>query len=702
MNGWTGKMLRVNLTTQTATIESSEKYQKYIGGKGMATRIIYDEVPMKTEPTAPESKFVFAVGPNTGSSAPCSGRTTISFLSPFTKFNSIVDAHMGGDTGVMMKACGLDAMIVEGESAAPVYVYINDDTVEFRDASHLWGKGTYDTTAQINRETVQGVNVVAIGPAGENLVNLSCVMTENHCGGGGLGKLFGAKKLKALAFYGTKTTHIADPKKVLELNNYVISDLMGSNNNHVVPTVPQSWAEYDNKSTRWTGHPGLTWGAAEGGPVDTGESAPGQPTLIGYRCQKAVKDHGAVAEKYTVKMTGCAMCPIRCYGSVYIPQMEEKLGVVGSFSNTCGGNRGLQTIMNSTSPDMDVEGDGKLMDRVYCGIIKDDMGLWDNYFELDATLKYFMKDDNKLMKQILTEEEYNAIDWDKRNNGDVTFVKDIMDCLINPKHTMYNLAQGAYYVDQKYHDILGDDYLHCADMALWGPLGGKRHHGNECDAQVGQLTNIIYNRDGMCHTITNVVNSGLPYGVNKPLLEELFGEGCLDATKNYTPMNESKARFAKFGVMRQVLHDSFTLCNWVWPMTVSPRKERGYRGDLTVEAQYMAAVTGDDSWNVETLDHATERIIQLHRAMTVMSAGTTDMRNNHDVISNFIFDMDPDKQPFTPGTIKLEREDWQKALTMFYQQFGWDPTTGAPTRETLEKFDLKDVADDLEALNLLP
>ena len=297
-----------------------------------------------------------------------------------------------------------------------------------------------------------------------------------------------------------------------------------------------------------------------------------------------------------------------------------------------------------------------------------------------------MKDDNKLMKQILTEEEYNAIDWDKRNNGDVTFVKDIMDCLINPKHTMYNLAQGAYYVDQKYHDILGDDYLHCADLALWGPLGGKRHHGNECDAQVGQLTNIIYNRDGMCHTITNVVNSGLPYGVNKPLLEELFGEGCLDATKNYTPMNESKARFAKFGVMRQVLHDSFTLCNWVWPMTVSPRKERGYRGDLTVEAQYMAAVTGDDSWNVETLDHATERIIQLHRAMTVMSAGTTDMRNNHDVISNFIFDMDPDKQPFTPGTVKLEREDWQKALTMFYQQFGWDPTTGAPTRETLEKF----------------
>ena len=166
-------------------------------------------------------------------------------------------------------------------------------------------------------------------------------------------------------------------------------------------------------------------------------------------------------------------------------------------------------------------------------------------------------------------------------------------------------------------------------------------------------------------------------------------------------MNENKARFAKFGIMRQVLHDSFTLCNWVWPMTFSPRKERGYKGDLSVEAQYMSAITGEN-WTEESLDHAVERCIQLHRAMTVKTAGTTDMRNNHDVVASFIFDMDPDFEPFTEGTVKLEREDWQNALTMFYEQFGWDPKTGAPTRETLEKFELSDVADDLAALNLLP
>ena len=85
MNGWMGNLLRVNLTTGTSSIESSEKYFKYIGGKGIANRIMYEEVPTGTAPEAPENKIVFAAGPNTGSSAPCSGRCTSSTLSPFTK-----------------------------------------------------------------------------------------------------------------------------------------------------------------------------------------------------------------------------------------------------------------------------------------------------------------------------------------------------------------------------------------------------------------------------------------------------------------------------------------------------------------------------------------------------------------------------------------------------------------------------------------
>ena len=700
--GWMGKLLRVNLTDKTWSVESSDKYHEYIGGKGMANRIMYEEVPAGTEPTAPENKIVFAVGPNTAGSAPTSGRITLSSLSPFTKYQSIVDAHMGGNTAMRMKNAGYDALIIEGASDTPVYLYVNDDNVEIRDASDLWGTTTSHTTAEITKATVPGVNVVSIGKAGENLCNLSCVMNDNaHCGGGGIGKVFGSKKLKAVAFYGTKGVQLADPAKVQQLNNYVLSDLIGSNNNHVVPTVAQSWSEYENSGSRWTGHPGLTWGAAEGGPVDTGESAPGQPTLVGFRCQKAVRDRGAIAEKYTVKMTGCAMCPIHCYGAINVPQMEPVTGVPGAHATTCLQSSGFIAGVMENVKDVEEEGDSALMRSLYGAILCDDYGLWDNYGELVATLKYFFKDDYKLARQIMTEEQFNAINWSKRENGDLSFLDELIELLVDPNHPLYNLTAGAYFVDQKYHDILGDDYLNSQAIGLWGVMGGKRHHGHECAAQVGQLTNIIYNRDGMCHTIVNITGSGLPYAIQKSIIEGLFGEGALDAPANYTPMNENKAKFAKFGVMRQVIHDSMTLCNWVWPMTFSPRRERGYKGDLTVEAQYMSAITGED-WDVQKLDEAAERIIQMQRAMTVLSAGTNDMRNNHDVIPNFSYELNPDQAPFTPGTVKMEREDWQKALTMFYQQFGWDEKLGCPTRESLEKFGLKDVADELEAKGLLP
>lgn len=696
MNGWTGKLLRINLTTGQSSIESSEKYFDYIGGKGMANRILYEEVPTGVQPTDPESKFIMAVGPNTGSSAPCSGRTTISFLSPFTKYNAVVDAHVGGDVASMIKGCGYDAVIVEGEAAQPSYILMEDDKVSIEDASALWGETTTMTTAALVGKHGTGHIVMSIGKAGENMLNLSCVITGvAHSAGGGLGKLWGKKNLKAICMYGTGATRVADAKRVLELNNYVMSDLMGSNNNHVVPTVAQSWSQYENTSTRWTGHPGLTWGAAEGGPVDTGESAPGQPTLMGYRCMKSVFDHGAIAEKYTVKMTGCTSCPVRCYASVNIPQLK-KYGRNTTHANTCLGNRPYINLIKNHK-DIEEEGDGKLCAGVFSAILADDLGLWDNYGELHATLNYFM--DKGLMEKILKPEEYAEIDWSKRENGDLTFIEDLLTRVVDPSHTLSTLAQGAYYVDQQYHDLLGDDYLNSPSITVWGPIGGKRHHGNECAAQVGMLTNIIYNRDGMCHTIVNITGSGLPYDVQRSIVEPLFGKGCLDKPRSYTPMNEAKAKFAKFGVIRQVIHDSFTLCNWVWPMTFSPRKERNYKGDLSVEAQYMSAITGKECTEEELNDMA-ERIIQLSRAMTIKSAGSRDMRHLHDVIAEYAYNTEPDVPVFTEGTIKMDREDWQNALSMFYQEFGWDEN-GAPTRETLEKFGLKDVADDLEASGLL-
>ncbi len=696
--GYTGKLLRVNLTTGASTVEDSSKYNKYIGGSGVGNRIMFEEVPVGTMPYDEANKVVIAVGPNTGTSAPCSGRTTLTSLSTFTKANSVVHAHIGGEIAGHMKAAGYDVIVIEGKSANPVYLKIDDDKVSLEDASDLWGKTTREATIAIMEREKKAFTVTSIGLAGENLVNLSCVINAgNHSGGAGQGAIWGSKNLKAVAMYGTGSVQVADPAKIMSLNNTVLKELIGANNNHVVPSTERPWAEYSDPGSRWTGRPGLTWGAAEGGPIDTGDSIPGDINAIGYRTQKAYKDFGPVSEKYTVKMSGCVSCPIRCCGSVYLPKLEEE-GYNASVANTCMPNFMWAKVLESYK-DYEEEGDGQFYANVASFSVADELGLWDNYGELACTLSYFIK--NGHLETILPADEYNGLLWDKYAEGDVAFTKDLMYKISSGKGVLPTLAQGAYFVSEMYKDVVGDDYLNSKSVSVMTINGSSKHHGNETWGQVGALTNIFYNRDCMTHTIVNAQGSGLPYDVQKSILDPIFGENCMDKPKAYTPINESKVKLAKFGVVRQSLHDSFTLCNWIWPMTFSPLKERGYKGDLSMEAQYMSAITGEE-WTEESLDFAAERGMQLLRAQTVMSYGTTDMRNEHDAFTNWVYDMEPDFVAFEEGTIKMDREDIQTAFTMMYTAMGWDEVTGAPTRATLEKFDLTDVADKLEEMGLLP
>ncbi len=696
--GFTGKILRINLTTGETSIEDSSKYNDYIGGAGVGTRIMYEEVPVGTHPFDEANKLIYSVGPNTGTSAPCSGRTTITSLSTFTKGHMIIHAHMGGEMAYHMKMAGYDSIIVEGKSPTPVYIKIKDEEVSIEDASSMWGKTTREATKMIADIEGKEFNTTSIGQAGENMVNQSCMINAaSHSGGGGTGAVMGSKNLKAITVYGTGSVKVADSKKIFELNNYVMKDLMGSNNNHVVPSTERPWAEYHDPASRWTGRPGLTWGAADGGPVDTGDSPPGELNKFGYRCQKAYKDFGPLSEKYTVKMSGCTSCPVRCFGVLDIPFMEDE-GYAPVAANTCMPNFEYASIL-PTHKTYEEEGDGEFLTNYAAFSTADDLGLWENYGELPNTIKYFIE--NGILEQILSEEEFNDLRWDLYEEGDPGFIRDIQYRIAEKNGEIANLGEGAYFISERYKDILGDDYLNAQQMSVISPLGWSKHHGNECAAQVGALTNIFYNRDCMTHTIVNVWGSGLPYEVLNPIIEKSFGQGALDKPRAYTPINQSKVKFAKFGVVRQWLHDSFTLCNWVWPMTLSPMPERGYEGDLTVEAQYMSAITGED-WSMEDLDFAAERGLQLLRATQVLGLNTVDMRNEHDQFNDWVFDMEPDFKAFEEGTIKMDREDMEKALGMMYKEMGWDEVTGAPTKETLEKFGLSDVAADLESKNLLP
>ena len=135
-------------------------------------------------------------------------------------------------------------------------------------------------------------------------------------------------------------------------------------------------------------------------------------------------------------------------------------------------------------------------------------------------------------------------------------------------------------------------------------------------------------------------------------------------------------------------------------MQVSPLKERNYRGDTSLESQFFSLATGFKVSETE-LDESAERIFTLHRALTAKQMKSSNLRRDHDQLTGWQFDMDPDKEPFTKGTIKLDRDDYDTALTLFYREMGWDEETGIPTRAQLTRLNLEDVADELERLGLL-
>lgn len=130
--GWAGKILRVDLTTGEITTQDDAKYHKYIGGMGMAYRIMYEEAPMDLDPYDEKAQVIFGVGPLTGAGVPCSGRMNVTFRSTWSKGSSIIDAHMGGHIGPMLKYAGWDGIVITGISAKPVYLRIEDDEVSSR------------------------------------------------------------------------------------------------------------------------------------------------------------------------------------------------------------------------------------------------------------------------------------------------------------------------------------------------------------------------------------------------------------------------------------------------------------------------------------------------------------------------------------------------------------------------------------------
>ena len=218
---WAGKILRVNLTAGTVKSEPlNMKWAKeYIGSRGLATKYYVEEVDAKIDPLSTANKIIWATGPLTGTMASTGGRYTVVTKGPLT--GAIACSNSGGYWGAELKMAGWDMVIFEGASAKPVYLYINDDVAELRDASALWGHSVWETEETLKKLHQDPlVRVSSIGLAGENKVLFAAVVNDLHraAGRSGVGAVMGSKNLKAIAVRGTKGVgNIADPKAFMQV-----------------------------------------------------------------------------------------------------------------------------------------------------------------------------------------------------------------------------------------------------------------------------------------------------------------------------------------------------------------------------------------------------------------------------------------------------------------------------------------------------
>ncbi len=218
--GWMGTILRVDLSTGKITKEplAQDLAHNFIGGRGINSKILYDETGPGTDPLGPDNRLIIGTGPASGTLGLGCGRFTITAKSPLTGI--LGDASGGGALGGEIKFAGYDHIIIQGQAKKPVYLWVNDDEVTIRDAKHLWGKNIWETTELIREELGdRDIKTLCIGQAGENLVKYACPMTNDERAPAetGMGAVMGSKKLKAVAVRGSKSVKIAHPERYEEL-----------------------------------------------------------------------------------------------------------------------------------------------------------------------------------------------------------------------------------------------------------------------------------------------------------------------------------------------------------------------------------------------------------------------------------------------------------------------------------------------------
>jgi len=655
IGGWSGTLLRVDLSLNQVWTEPSIPYgRQYVGGRGMAARIAWDEIEPGTGPFDPENRLIFAPGPLTGTSAPNSSRTTVCSLSPQAyPYEWFSHSSIGGFWGPALKYAGYDGVIVEGEAARPVYLWIDDGHAELRDAGELWGRGTFATQEALMERHGPGVRVLTIGQAGENRSRIAIIAsgTGSAAGQGGFGAVMGAKRLKAVAVRGTQGVPLAHPDAFSECTLNVAREL------HATMGCPEV-AELDPKMVRKFGQRHVA-------------------------CSQQCAIDGCWISRSYAKVPG-VLHPERTYSGAIACESALFGGVEGTYYDWRTGFRAGYELAQ----------------------ISQDYGL--NHWELAIGIAPWLRRCHQ--EGMLADLDGVPIDLDTPEWWDalfdkIAFRKGVGDALAEGGVRAANvLGMGEELIPEFY--------------TAWGFAGHWDGRGDKINLVifpywlVTALQWATSTRDPLASGhgyAQNVMNWSPMRSPNRGLDWETLADvgarfyGSREAVHPESGY-EAKAWPAVLHGRRSIMKDSLTLCDQVYPRIYSvktrdhfARAENGMAGP-SFEYHMFRLATGMEL-SEDEFEQMGERVFNLERALQVRNWGRCrgvdeQIIPEFERVENWV-------NPSVGEKVGVDRERFAALLDEYYTLLGWDTETGRPTQVKLRELGLSDVATELARHRLI-
>jgi aldehyde:ferredoxin oxidoreductase len=647
--GYAGKILRVDLSSgSTSDAPTMDYAEKFVGGRGIAAKIYWDEVPPDVDAFDAENTLIFATGPLAGIPVFSGSRWQVCGKSPATTPQMYSYGNLGGRWGAELKFTGYDAIVVQGISEKPVYLFLHDDSAELRDASALWGRGAIETRDILKSELGSSTRVVAIGQAGENKATMATLLADNDAScSAGLGATMGSKRLKAIVVGGSKRgVKVAQPERLHELIEYYRG--LGI-------AFPVAGMEH---LSRWSRDPILEFRTIPGPEMK-------REPCYGCLSKCARRTYEAADGK-----KGKFICHSAFFYQPYAERYYEDWTDTPFYATKLCDNYGLDAV--------DIDLMISWLNGCYqAGILTDE----------SAGIPISRLGSIEFIETLLRRVALRDGLGDALAQG-IDKAADTVGCGAKEQ-----LEVAGYLSESGYHPYGPRLYIANALLYAMEPrMPISQVH------EVGLiLAKWVAGTMGLTCVTSDVVRA---------VAKRFWGS---ESAADFTTY-DGKALATKSIQDRQYAIECLILCNFLWPLTNLEFTD-DHVGDPTLESRILSAVTGKEV-SEEGLYGIGERVFNLQRAILVREGHHGRAFDNlPDFFFTVPLNYDQaNPQCLVPGKdgevtsrkgAVVDREQFNRMRDEYYQLRQWDVTTGLQTRANLESLALNDVAQDLEQRGLL-